>query len=146
MKTWWGKGWMGKGRGWCTRLGGGRSAISGSALKRAWWVLWGVRTIRRGVCHFFVEVKVFFGRKIRKIQKEWRLKKEHSLFKSSTAVKWRDMTFMRSNVCLPKHKKRRGTKMARSTLLSHVSVLNIARHDYYSVNAWTNVTVKGLCH
>ena len=131
-------------------------------VQRAWW--WGKecnqwkhsqKSLRNAMgswnhqkksLKFFVEVKVFFGRKIRKIQKEWSLKKKHFLFKSSTAIKWWDMAFIRSNIYLPKHKKWRDTTMTRSTLLSHVSILNIAGHDCWSVNTWTNVTVKGLCH
>ena len=41
------------------------------------------------------------------------MKKKHSLLKSQTAVKWRDMASMRSNVCPPKHKKRRDSKTAK---------------------------------
>ena len=104
----------------------GRSAISKSTFERDWGMLWGVRTTRRRrVGNYFFSWSLRFWRESRKIQKEWSLKKKHSLFKSSTEIKWRDITFMISNVCVPKRKKRRCAKMARNSLLSHVSILNV---------------------
>ena len=98
-----------------------RRVIIGSTLREAQKVLRGVRTNIGRVRHFCLWRLRFFER-IRKRQKEWRLTKKHSLFKSSIAVKWRDMAFIRSNVYLPKLKKRRGAKMARSTPMHHVSL------------------------
>ena len=69
-----------------------------------------------------------------------------SPFLSLTGVKWRDMTFMKTNVYLLSVGNEATLKQLETPIETTCPVSNITRYDCLSIEVWYNVTVKDFSH
>ena len=145
-KTWGGRGKIGKGKGGRRGIGLGLGGSALLMLEELESLLEVVESwkLQKKSWSFCWQWKIFFSKEEEgvQIQKEWRIKGDLFLFKSPTRVRWKDTTFMKSNVCLPSARNEVRPKWLETSAEATCPVSSTTRHNCLSIEVWYNVTVK----